>query len=1087
MRMAKSDSYAQFTDVMAREVLGKLNGTHESFDRLEVPDKPSKLIVLGTLGDKSKNYSDNFGDSKRTLTTVKNNSLSVGFLASELPKSLRVSPSASVYYRVYPSLDEQRDYVKKHYEKPPEEVDLARIWKRKKYPVEPIDIPLADNFTEIVIDMGPFINAIKEDKAIFSGGTAITSSCLDDGDSFSKELSQFKGRSIPSFEWKLRVTVQVEEFTQNKETLHLVVVTLVNDTEESKSYETFFFDCHLEIDLNDTEPVPFKYNYEYEGFEHSYENFLRCLNCHADLDRNRIRTRHFSIFRQSRIDPRTSIDSGQLLFEALSTSDGAIQKLEELAVEMESFHEELEKDPRFGEDEKFSHYADGFAGTVGRFVEGLGTLKSNESALRAFELMNKSFRSASTYEGWRIFQIVFIVSLIPDMIDRAKRRDICEVMHVPTAGGKSEAYFACVLFSAFWDRLSGKKFGITAITKFPLRMLSIQQLQRIAGLLVWAEEFRINEDIGGDPFSVAYFVGSTEEFPRHTKKLIDRIKKAKAKDIETPGKIADICPICKDSVVLDYKEKERYIIHRCTGCKREYRLFFTDEEIYRFLPTLIVSTVDKLAGIASNRRFRNIFGGKIDDCPKGHGFIPHNDKCEVGTEDGVCNEMGKSVDVSFGTGPTLVIQDEMHLIREGFGTINSHFESLMEVLQCELSGYGFKNIALTATLTGAREQVEHLYHKGVNVFPGVPPEERGNDFFFEFTLDENKKGVIQRQIIGLKPNLRDNQYSTLLTLRYISEFICRAETDIPSFSTESGISEKELPGIIENYKNILTYHNKKADVHSMNFYLDAVVNSKLDTYQILSKVLTGENTLDYIKELICLIDTYFSKPENKEQLLSVFATSIVSHGVDIDKWNIMAFQGIPRNTSEYIQALSRVGRKHPGLIFVWFYPNRARDLSFYKNFFDYHQILEHQVEDVPISRWAKLGFKQTFTSVFNAAILNYFSSIIDEPLYSVEKVNQVFEDSQNRGKLIDFIKKSYITSSTMVGADYFENKIPEETESRLNYLTTYTGSERHFFPNALKDNSKKYYRTQYGMRGIQDEVVLVPFHYDLPFLTRALR
>ena len=64
--------------------------------------------------------------------------------------------------------------------------------------------------------------------------------------------------------------------------------------------------------------------------------------------------------------------------------------------------------------------------------------------------------------------------MLPDIVDKSEdKENICEVLHVMTGGGKSESYFGLVIFSAFWDRLSGKKFGTTAITKFPLRMLSI--------------------------------------------------------------------------------------------------------------------------------------------------------------------------------------------------------------------------------------------------------------------------------------------------------------------------------------------------------------------------------------------------------------------------------------------------------------------------------------------------------------------------------------------------------------------------------------------------------------------------------------
>jgi hypothetical protein len=55
---------------MQNDILSKLDGTHSEFIRLEMPDKPSKNIVLGTLGDKSKDYSNNPDETTRTITTV---------------------------------------------------------------------------------------------------------------------------------------------------------------------------------------------------------------------------------------------------------------------------------------------------------------------------------------------------------------------------------------------------------------------------------------------------------------------------------------------------------------------------------------------------------------------------------------------------------------------------------------------------------------------------------------------------------------------------------------------------------------------------------------------------------------------------------------------------------------------------------------------------------------------------------------------------------------------------------------------------------------------------------------------------------
>lgn len=1078
---------SKFVDIMVNDILGKLEGSHPLFRRIEVPDKPSKIIVLGTLGDKSTDYSTQGPNQERTMSSVKNNSLAIKFLIDKDNEKIGIVPTFSLYYRVYPTFQEQTEYAKKNYKTVSEKIEIARIWKRKDITVDELIFNISDEKHEKEIDFCNIIQSILGDEDIIAGGKEITSKSLTDEKSYLTEIDTLKTKKKTSFDWKAKIQIKKEMFAQESKQLRLLTIHFINETEENKSYETFLFNCHLQINLHELDIQPFKHKYEYEGFEHHYETLLRCLNCHATYNKqNRvISTQHYSEFSQKKLIPRTTINGIKFDFEDLSIDDD-LKSLHNLREIIEKRINSWKVEPSYSNDPEYNKNLSHLEELRNRFEEGIEILKTNETALRAFQLLNTTFKKASEYEGWRIFQIFFIVSLLPDIIDKTKRREICEVLHVGTGGGKSEAYFGCVLFSAFWDRLTGKKLGTTAITKFPLRMLSVQQLQRIASIMIWAEKIRKNEGIEGEPFSVAYFVGSSEDFPRHTGNIIKEIEASKKKGKELKGKIIEKCPLCNGDVILDFIESERYIVHRCKKCNEEFLLFYTDEEIYRFLPTFIISTVDKLAGIAMNRRLKNVFGGKIDKCPKGHGFIPHNDFCEVETTEGRCEETGDLYEMDFETGPTLVIQDEMHLIREGFGTINSHFETLLETLQKKLSGYGFKNITMTATMTGAPLQIKHLYHKEINVFPGESIKERGvDDIFFKYELDENNDRIEQRKLIGLKPNLRDNQFSSLLTLKYLSEFINSVESDLPSFSKKHGFDRDKLGNISELYKSNLTYHNKKSDVHSMSYYLEAVVNSKLKEYKITSKVLTGDNTLDDIKELIQLVETYFSKPENKKRILSVFATSIVSHGVDINKWNFMIFQGMPRNTAEYIQTLSRVGRKYPGVIFVWFYPNRARDLSYYQGFKEYHEILQHKVENVPLSRWAKLGLQQTFTSIFNAAILNYFSDVIGEPLYKVPKVNEVFSLPGNREQLIEFIQEAYVTDSKMTGSSYFKNKIPNEVEKRLNYLARYGGSEVHFFPNALRDCEDKYFRTQYGMRGIQDEVLLKPSDFEV--LRRMVR
>jgi hypothetical protein len=66
--------------------------------------------------------------------------------------------------------------------------------------------------------------------------------------------------------------------------------------------------------------------------------------------------------------------------------------------------------------------------------------------------------------------------------------------------------------------------------------------------------------------------------------------------------------------------------------------------------------------------------------------------------------------------------------------------------------------------------------------------------------------------------------------------------------------------------------------------------------------------------------------------------------VDIDRLGLMVVAGQPKTTSEYIQASSRVGRQHPGLVVTCFNVRRPRDRSHYERFVAYHESFYRYVE-----------------------------------------------------------------------------------------------------------------------------------------------
>ncbi len=115
--------------------------------------------------------------------------------------------------------------------------------------------------------------------------------------------------------------------------------------------------------------------------------------------------------------------------------------------------------------------------------------------------------------------------------------------------------------------------------------------------------------------------------------------------------------------------------------------------------------------------------------------------------------------------------------------------------------------------------------------------------------------------------------------------------------------------------------------------------SHIDELTSRKSQLDLRDTLNALEERTCTSDAFDA----------VLATNMISVGVDVDRLGLMAVTHQPKQMAEYIQATSRVGRRHPGLVVTLFNNSRARDRSHYETFRSWHQAIYRDVEATSVT------------------------------------------------------------------------------------------------------------------------------------------
>ena len=227
---------------------------------------------------------------------------------------------------------------------------------------------------------------------------------------------------------------------------------------------------------------------------------------------------------------------------------------------------------------------------INRMNKGLNLIKEDEKTKLAFCFANKAIDKQSKWArgeehifNWRPFQIAFFLMNIESIVkEDSVDRNTLDLLWISTGGGKTEAYLGIMAFTAAYRRLNGLEVGetgagVSILSRYTLRLLTVQQFRRTLNLVTAAEYLRVfkNEDnthgwrpkdynnsndylYGSTRFSVGMWVGKAVS-PLHMRGgegAIANLENIGTKEeIQGAGDPAQVvkCPVCGNWLAIPDK------------------------------------------------------------------------------------------------------------------------------------------------------------------------------------------------------------------------------------------------------------------------------------------------------------------------------------------------------------------------------------------------------------------------------------------------------------------------------------------------------------------------------------------------------
>ncbi|MBS1711255.1 MAG: helicase [Armatimonadetes bacterium] len=696
-----------------------------------------------------------------------------------------------------------------------------------------------------------------------------------------------------------------------------------------------------------------------------------------------------------------------------------------------------------------------------RMRRGIEVLTTDDQKLRAFQWANLAMamqmrHSSDEYAGtrrkrneanssipdyrasgpmWFPFQLAFMLLTLAGVGDADDPdRGVVDLIWFPTGGGKTEAYLLAAAYGILLDRLrnpAGAR-GTVVITRYTLRLLTAQQFQRSAALICALEFLRRgNEQLGSEPITIGMWVGR-DSTPNTFADAYDTFRDMRSESEPKSPFPLERCPWCGTEIVPQRaSEDDGDFGIRCDGgsfrfyCPTDTCVFsdilpinVVDEALYAAPPTFLVATIDKFAQFSWDER----------------------PGCFLGAS-------GYRV-------PSIVIQDELHLVAGPLGTVASLYEAAFdEVLAA--NGARVKIIASTATIRNADDQVRGLFARPVQVFP--PAGLSCDDAFFSKT-DESKPG---RLYCGFMPPGHSSTTAQLTLTALIAQFPM----------------ESKLAAGSDDYWTQVIYHNSLREHGKTTTLLRDDVPGRIDYIaQGEKRLIDDDNIVELTSNTEDEMTDLLARLGRPKDVSVVSCTNMLSVGVDVKRLAVMTIVGQPKATAEYIQASSRVGRSNvPGVVIALYRPLKPRDRSHYESFRSYHESLYRYVEPTSVTPFS-LPARQRALHAALVVLVRHAAGLSangDASRFrkADEHVHSAIEALKNRSFVVDHLESTATSEHLDKLADNWEHEALEFGNS-LKYSTKAAGGHsllRNFDTGGSDDATQPPWPTLQSMRNVDSD------------------